>query len=151
MRRFALQLITGVICTTLAACAFAQQSADLEPIVPTEYVVLPAVGQYGRLALHRDAVEAQPDATIHVSVRRVGPQIQYVVEDNGVGVDEKAAERLFEPFFTTKPVGRGMGLGLSLSHGIVRDHGGDLVHEARRPRGARFVVRLPVENQEAAS
>jgi C4-dicarboxylate-specific signal transduction histidine kinase len=96
------------------------------------------------IANARDAVADQPTATIRVSLRRIEDRIEYAVEDDGVGVDAQTVERLFEPFFTTKPVGRGMGLGLSLSQGIVRDHGGELAYEPPAGRGARFVVRLPL-------
>ena len=62
------------------------------------------------------------------------------VEDNGPGVDPAAADRIFEPFFTTKPVGRGTGLGLSVSQQIMHAHSGQLEHLG----GSRFRLRLPV-------
>jgi two-component system, NtrC family, sensor kinase len=64
--------------------------------------------------------------------------------DNGPGVPAELAQRVFDPFFTTKPRGQGTGLGLSISTDIVRRHGGTLTLDAS-PRGARFVMRLPVE------
>jgi C4-dicarboxylate-specific signal transduction histidine kinase len=100
------------------------------------------------LANARDALEGRPDAAIGVWVRRAGDHVECAVEDNGPGVDARTADRIFEPFFTTKAIGRGMGLGLSLSQGIVRDHDGELVHDPGHARGARFVVRLPVAMRE---
>jgi C4-dicarboxylate-specific signal transduction histidine kinase len=94
----------------------------------------------------RDAVDARElDAprTIWVSAHRDGDTLRYAVEDTGTGVSDEHAPRIFDPFFTTKPVGRGTGLGLSVSHGIVSEHGGVLRHEARQGGGARFVVELP--------
>jgi PAS domain S-box-containing protein len=72
------------------------------------------------------------------------------VADNGPGVPADLAGRIFEPFFTTKPQGVGTGVGLSVCHGIVAAHGGEIRLEPRRQEGATFVVRLPRAPVEAA-
>lgn len=74
--------------------------------------------------------------------------MELVVEDDGPGVAPENVNRLFEPFFTTKEVGRGTGLGLSVSYGLVQEHGGDIQLDAAYREGARFVVRLPVTSAE---
>jgi len=66
------------------------------------------------------------------------------VEDDGHGMDAATKERIFEPFFTTKDVGQGTGLGLSVAHGIVREHGGSIEVESAPERGSRFSVFLPM-------
>ena len=72
------------------------------------------------------------------------------VEDNGCGISPDALQRLFEPFYTTKPLGEGTGLGLSISYGIVEQHGGRIEVESRINQGTRFIVYLPMgEEQEA--
>jgi two-component system C4-dicarboxylate transport sensor histidine kinase DctB len=63
-------------------------------------------------------------------------------------VPEEIRAHLFEPFFTTKPQGKGLGLGLAISEQIVREFGGELRAEAPDAGGARFVIVLPLAEQE---
>ena len=84
--------------------------------------------------------------TVHLSSRWRREWFEVVVEDNGAGIDADAFPRIFEPFFTTKPTGQGVGLGLSVSMGIVKAHRGTLIAENRSLEvggGARFMMRLP--------
>lgn len=66
------------------------------------------------------------------------------VEDHGAGIAPEDLPRIFDPFFTTKDVGEGTGLGLSVTYGIVEDHGGAIHVRSERGHGSRFVVELPV-------
>jgi signal transduction histidine kinase len=66
------------------------------------------------------------------------------VTDDGHGMPPETVEHVFEPFFTTKDVGQGTGLGLSVAHGIVRDHGGAIAVESAVGRGSQFTVYLPL-------
>ncbi len=70
------------------------------------------------------------------------------VEDNGVGIGEADRARLFEPFFTTKPEDRGTGIGLSICHAIVQNHGGKIEVESEIGKGSTFRVRLPAAKAE---
>jgi PAS domain S-box-containing protein len=66
------------------------------------------------------------------------------VFDTGSGMDDATLQRLFEPFFTTKPVGEGTGLGLSVVHGIVSNHGGSIAATSRIGQGSQFDILLPL-------
>ena len=66
------------------------------------------------------------------------------MKDNGTGIPTKVIDKIFQPFFTTKPTGQGTGLGLSLSHDIIKAHGGELKVETKEGEFAKFIVKLPV-------
>jgi PAS domain S-box-containing protein len=67
------------------------------------------------------------------------------VADNGCGIDQEEMDRVFDPFFTTKEVGRGTGLGLSVVHGIVTNHGGEIQLESNPGRGTTIRIFLPAQ------
>ncbi|GFO63056.1 hybrid sensor histidine kinase/response regulator [Geomonas paludis] len=72
-----------------------------------------------------------------------GPYLKLTVKDSGHGMDHKTMEQIFDPFFTTKGHNEGTGLGLSVVHGIVRNHGGGITVSSRPGLGATFEVFLP--------
>lgn len=71
------------------------------------------------------------------------PEVFVRVSDNGHGMDNETLSRVFEPFFTTKDIGQGTGLGLSVAHGIVQDHGGRIYVTSEVGQGSVFTVLLP--------
>jgi signal transduction histidine kinase len=73
------------------------------------------------------------------------------VKDTGDGIKREHIKRIYDPFFTTKGTGRGTGLGLSVSYGIVQEHGGAIFVDSVPGKGTTFRVTLPVhEVAEAA-
>jgi two-component system, NtrC family, sensor kinase len=70
------------------------------------------------------------------------------VEDEGPGMPADVVAHIFEPFFTTKDIGEGTGLGLSVSHGVVREHGCWITVDSLPGQGTCFSIFLPVGNDE---
>ncbi|MBI5510675.1 MAG: PAS domain S-box protein [Deltaproteobacteria bacterium] len=81
---------------------------------------------------------------ITVSVGQREQMALVSVSDTGCGIAASARPRLFDPFFTTKPVGEGTGLGLSIAHGIVTEHGGQILVHSEAGKGSTFEVLLPM-------
>jgi len=90
-----------------------------------------------------DALKGVADGRVEVRADEIDGQWAIRVSDNGAGIAADAIDKVFDPFFTTKQVGQGLGLGLSLSYGIVRDFGGTIRAENNPDGGASFVMFLP--------
>ena len=89
-----------------------------------------------------DAMRFSPSRRLTISVLRAGDKVRISVRDSGAGLRDEVASRLFEPFFTTKAAGEGLGLGLLISAGIVKEFGGTLAGRDVLD-GAEFVIELP--------
>jgi len=77
-----------------------------------------------------------------------GQWVEIAILDNGPGIPEKVKEQIFAPFFTTKPIGKGTGMGLSISHQIiVEKHGGKLECFSNPNQGTEFMIQIPVQQQ----
>ena len=75
------------------------------------------------------------------------PGVEITITDTGCGVAPENMNKLFDPFFSTKEVGSGTGLGLSVSYGIVKEHGGSIRIQSEVGKGTKFFVWLPIEKQ----
>ncbi|CAN5361234.1 hypothetical protein BH09PSE2_BH09PSE2_14400 [soil metagenome] len=100
----------------------------------------------GEAVSARMATEPGLVGTIHAELATDGPDVCFIVEDNGVGLPVKDRERLTEPYVTTRE--KGTGLGLAIVRRIVEEHGGQLVlTDAHVEPGARVILRLPLRGR----
>lgn len=97
-----------------------------------------------------DAMDGQAAPRIKLDCAAIDGQARLSVRDHGPGLDEAALAHLFEPFFTTKAAGVGLGLGLTISAGIVRDFGGTLSGANHPDGGAVFTLELPLSPEASA-
>lgn len=94
-----------------------------------------------------NAIDAMRDRERRVLTVRLGRRDDSAVievSDSGAGIASEHIKSLFDPFFTTKEIGEGLGLGLSISYGIVREFGGDILVDSAPGRGSTFKVVIPV-------
>lgn len=103
-----------------------------------------------------DEKQARPDCKgyrkrLEVITRMEQGLVSARITDNGIGMSPEIRDRIFEPFFTTKSVGKGTGLGVSISYGIVRDYEGTLELDSEPGQGTSFIVRFPPVEQGHAS
>jgi two-component system NtrC family sensor kinase len=91
--------------------------------------------------------EAHKKGTLTISTETEGDIIRASFADDGPGIPPKNLGQIFNPFFTTKEVGQGVGLGLSICHSIVTEHGGNIYVESEPGKGATFIVELPISKE----
>jgi len=95
-----------------------------------------------------NAVDAMPQrGTLKVTSRKIEAEgaIEVRIADTGHGISPEILGKIFDPFFTTKEAGKGTGLGLAVSHGIVERHNGTIDVESTVGQGTTFIIRLPLE------
>lgn len=118
-----------------------QRAADLE-WVKADLVWLEQI-LVNLLSNAIDAAAAQVDGQVWLTTQRVADKVSIQVRDNGAGIQEQDKPHLFEPFFTTKALGKGLGLGLSISYRLAKDMQGELLAENAPEGGAVFSLLLP--------
>jgi signal transduction histidine kinase len=98
----------------------------------------------------RDAISQKMESKAHPDSARImirtahgNGLVTLSISDTGIGIPHSILERVFEPFFTTKEVGKGVGLGLSITYGIVKDFGGEINVDSEAGKGATFQITFP--------
>ncbi len=123
-------------------------------------VLLNSIDALEERETHEQKQAEQASATIDGSPKQITIRtnklpdnwIEIKIADNGVGISEMIQQRMFEPFFTTKPVGKGTGMGLSISYQIiVEKHHGKFTCLSEQGQGTEFVIQIPHNQQPVAS
>jgi len=94
-----------------------------------------------------EAIDGQGEVTISTRIAESGQSIEIEFTDTGCGISKENLDKIFDPFFTTKEVGRGTGLGLAVSYGIIARHRGSINVNSSPGKGTNFIVRLPLKNE----
>lgn len=97
------------------------------------------------------AMKKSPTKNLKVKLSETSESILLQIEDSGSGIPEAVKANLFEPFFTTKPIGEGTGLGLSVCHGIMRNHGGKIDVTSEEGTGTCFTLTFPPRIERSAA
>ncbi len=102
------------------------------------------------LNLVLNAIQAMPEGgRLSLALEPEGPGMKLSVADTGSGMPAETLNKIFDPFFTTKDVGAGTGLGLTVVHGIVEDHGGAIHVYSVPGRGTTFTIHLPIHRESS--
>jgi len=150
--------LNRIVTTTLSLIAHklklmnVEVELDLQPDLPTAPCD-PSQIQQVVLNLLLNGAEAtqsrgQGKIAIRTAVRRDIAAVGLWVTDSGEGIAPANLAKIFDPFFTTKPEGKGVGLGLAVSYGIIEAHGGDIEVKSKPGEGATFLVTLPLAHAE---
>jgi two-component system NtrC family sensor kinase len=134
------------------------QYKNLDVEIKRDYEDLPAVeGNYANLGqvlinILRNALQALPEGKgeifLRTRYRAAADSVVIVCRDTGRGIPAASLKDIFKPFFTTKVVGRGTGLGLYISHEIIRRHGGQIHAESEEGKGTVVTVELPCKRRD---
>ncbi|MBN1824349.1 MAG: response regulator [Endomicrobiales bacterium] len=95
----------------------------------------------------QDALKKTKSPKLSIKTEFKDNKIMAHITDNGCGIPSSRISKIFDPFFTTKEVGKGVGLGLSIAYGIIKEHNGEIRAESKEGEGSTFAVELPVVSE----
>lgn len=97
-----------------------------------------------------EAMQPHGQGLLRIETGRIDGEVFIRVTDNGEGIPPDALPRIFDPFFTTKPEGKGVGLGLAVTYGIIQAHQGDIEVSSQPGKGTTFTINLPLRKAPVA-
>lgn len=138
--------VTEIIESLIAQEAFKdiELSVKLSESLPDIYIDPARIGQVVSNILLNAIHAITPPGKIEVSTRTIENFVEIIFSDTGSGIPAENISKIFDPFFTTKEKTRGSGLGLAVSYGIIKKHGGDIEVKSEVGKGSTFIVRLPI-------
>lgn len=147
--------VNGVISETLSLLEHQLKAAKIRLRMELGSTTVRVHGDPGKLQqvflnLFINAKDAMPRGG-ELQVRTSTPDsvFRIEIEDTGNGILEEHLQKIYDPFFTTKEMGRGTGLGLSVTYGIVQEHSGNIMVDSRPGQGTRFIVEFPAARKVA--
>ena len=145
--------INEVVQTTLALRSYALETANIKVNFQLASDLPRAMADAGQLQqvflniilnAEFEMKSAHGKGNLLIRTEKIDNAIRISFKDDGHGILKKNLDKVFDPFFTTKPVGQGTGLGLSVCHGIIAEHNGQVYAMSQLGKGATFTVELPV-------
>jgi PAS domain S-box-containing protein len=124
-----------------------QVETSFDPDIPE---IMASTNQMRQVMLNliKNAKEAMPKGgTLFVKMSKEDDRVLIHIQDTGIGIPEEIRDKIFEAFFTTKQKVKGVGLGLSVCYGIIKDHGGEIKVESEEGKGTTFIISLPIESK----
>jgi len=95
-----------------------------------------------------NAIQAIPEkGKIFITTKLAGDMVKISIKDTGNGMTEEVRKKIYDPFFTTKEVGKGTGLGLYISYGIIEKHNGKIEVFSHVGEGTEFVITMPIDQK----
>jgi signal transduction histidine kinase len=100
-------------------------------------------------AAHAMPIERNESGIITLRTKRESDDtVRIEIHDNGTGIPKDVLPKIFDPFFTTKEIGKGSGMGLSISYKIIQEHGGKILVDSKEGSGTVFSILLPVHSAQ---
>jgi signal transduction histidine kinase len=135
-----IKIIENINSTELILGSATQLQQVLLNLITNSYHAMKKSG--GILELNVESVNINDDECNELNLQK-GRYVKIQVKDTGMGMNEKTLNQIFDPFFTTKEIGEGTGLGLSVVHGIVKNHKGCITVKSKIDVGTTFDIYLP--------
>ncbi|APV44492.1 PAS domain S-box-containing protein [Dehalogenimonas formicexedens] len=145
--------IAELLDNTLELRSYVLRTSNIEVVRDYDYDLPSVIADAGQLQqvflniivnAEYSMKKAHDKGILRIGAAPYGDCVRISIQDNGLGMNEDVVSKLFQPFFTTKDPGEGTGLGLSLSLGIIQEHGGDIRVESVLGDGATFIIELPI-------
>ena len=144
--------LRDIINKTLNIIRHRSEMTEIRIVDPHGSSLPPLICDFKRLQqsfinIFWNAIQAMPEGGVLSVATSFDEEQQFItidISDTGTGIAEEDLDRIFEPFFTTKPEGKGVGLGLSVAYGIIRQHQGQVFVESQIGKGTHFIIKLPI-------